>query len=169
MTLEILLVVLVFFPLAGSFLALATGHKPLLCRWVSLCVTFIELSLVCLLFFAGLKPQVGPSGAWLLMVDYPWLEGLGARFSLGLDGLSLMLIALTAFVNVICILISWQAITVKVGPFHFFLLFLEGCLMGWYELLQGRLFAKQQQSCDFHGSHLVVGFDDTQRFCQFHV
>jgi len=132
MTLENLLVVLVFFPLAGSFLALATGHKPLLCRWVSLSVTLIELSLVSLLFFVDLKPQVGPSGAWLLMVDYPWLEGLGARFSLGLDGLSLMLIWLTAFVNIICILISWRAITVKVGPFHFFLLFLEGCLMGLF-------------------------------------
>jgi NADH-quinone oxidoreductase subunit M len=132
MTLASLLVVLVFFPLAGSFLALATGHKPLLCRWVSLGVTIIELSLVCLLLFVDLKPQVGPSGAWLLVVDYPWLEGLGARFSLGLDGLSLMLLWLTAFVNIICILISWRAITVKVGPFHFFLLFLEGCLMGLF-------------------------------------
>ena len=132
MTLASLLVVLVFFPLAGSFLALATGHKPLLCRWVSLCVTIIELSLVCLLFAVDLTPQVSPSGAWLVVADYPWLEGLGARFSLGLDGLSLMLIWLTAFVNIVCILISWRAITVKVGPFHFFLLFLEGCLMGLF-------------------------------------
>ena len=130
MTLESLLVVLVFFPLAGSFLALATGHKPLLCRWVSLCVTIIELSLVSLLFLVDLQPHLGPSGAWLLMVDHPWLEGLGARFSLALDGLSLMLIWLTAFVNIICILISWRAITLYIGSFHFFLLFLEGCLMG---------------------------------------
>jgi NADH-quinone oxidoreductase subunit M len=132
MTLESLLVVLVFFPLAGSFLALATGHKPLLCRWVSLSVALTELALICLLFALDLTPHPSPSGAWLLVVDYPWLEGLGARFGLGLDGLSLMLIWLTAFVNVICILISWQAITVKVGPFHFFLLFLEGCLMGLF-------------------------------------
>jgi NADH-quinone oxidoreductase subunit M len=132
MTLESLLVVLVFFPLAGSFLALATGRKPLLCRWVSLGVTFIELALIGYLFTLDLKPQTGPSGAWLLVVDHPWLEGLGARFSLGLDGLSLMLVGLTAFINVTCILISWEAITDKVGPFHFFLLFLEGCLVGLF-------------------------------------
>ncbi len=132
MTLESLLVVIVFLPLAGSFLALAAGRKPLLCRWVSLCVTIIEVGLISIFFFLDLKPQVSPSGAWLLTVDHPWLTGLGARFSLGLDGLSLMLIGLTAFINVICILISWKAITVKVGPFHFFLLFLEGCLMGLF-------------------------------------
>jgi NADH-quinone oxidoreductase subunit M len=132
MTLEALLVVIVFFPLAGSFLALATGHKPLLCRYVSLSVTLIELALISLFFALDLTPQVSPSGAWLLTVDHPWLVGLGARFSLGLDGLSLLLIWLTAFINVICILISWEAITVKVGPFHFFLLFLEGCLMGLF-------------------------------------
>ena len=132
MTLDSLLVVFVILPLAGSFLALATGHKPLLCRWVSLSVAFVELALICLLFTLDLKPQTGPTGAWLLAVDYPWLTGVGARFALALDGLSLMLIVLTAFVNIICILISWQAITDKVGPFHFFLLFLEGCLMGLF-------------------------------------
>jgi hypothetical protein len=48
-------------------------------------------------------------GAWVLAMDHPWLEGLGARFSLALDGLSMMLIGLTAFINVICILIAWEA------------------------------------------------------------
>ena len=110
MHLEFLLVVLVFFPMAGSFLALATGHKPLLCRWLSLCVTLIELAMVSLLFVVSLTPQTGPTGAWLLVEDYPWLPGLGARFNLALDGLNLLLIWLTAFVNVICILISWRAI-----------------------------------------------------------
>ena len=43
-----------------------------------------------------------------------------------------MLILLTAFINIICVLISWEAIDEKVGPFHFFILFLEGCLMGLF-------------------------------------
>ncbi len=149
MNLQFLLVVLVFFPMAGSFLALATGHKPLLCRWLSLCVTLIELTLVSLLFVVPLQPQTGPSGAWLLVVDYPWLPGLGARFNLSLDGLNLLLIWLTAFVNVICILISWRAITFKIGSFHFFLLFLESCLMGLFmtaDLLVFYLFWRSSSS-----------------------
>jgi len=132
MTANILLVVIVFLPLAGSFLALATGPKPRLCRWVSLVLALIELALVSLLFSLDLKPHLGPTGTWLLAVDYPWLEVLGARFSLGLDGLSLMLLLLTAFLTVISILISWEAIQTKVGPFNFFLLFLEGSLMGLF-------------------------------------
>ena len=84
------------------------------------------------LFFLNLQPDSGPTGAWLLVEDYPWLEPLGARFSLGLDGVSLMLILLTAFINVICILISWKTINLKVGAFHFFLLLLESCLMGLF-------------------------------------
>jgi NADH-quinone oxidoreductase subunit M len=132
MTANSLLVVIVFFPLAGSLLALAAGRQPRLCRWVSLSLALMELALISLLFFLDLKPHTGPTGAWLLAVDYPWLEGLGARFSLGLDGLSLMLLWLTAFLTVISVLISWTAITSKVGLFHFFLLFLEGCLMGLF-------------------------------------
>jgi len=132
MTVNILLVAIVFLPLAGSFLALVTGPKPRLCRWVSLGLALIELALVSLLFSLDLNPHLGPTGTWLLAVDYPWLEVLGARFSLGLDGLSLMLLLLTAFLTVISILISWEAIQTKVGPFNFFLLFMEGSLMGLF-------------------------------------
>jgi NADH-quinone oxidoreductase subunit M len=127
-----LLAVIVFVPLAGSLLALASGSNPRFCRWISLSVTLIELTLIISLFFLKLHPNSGPTGAWLLVEDYPWLEALGARFSLGLDGVSLMLLLLTAFINVICILISWEAINIKVGAFHFFLLLLEGCLMGLF-------------------------------------
>jgi NADH-quinone oxidoreductase subunit M len=132
MTLDFLLVVFVILPLAGSVLALATGYKPLLCRWVSLIVAVIELVLVSFIFFLDIEPQTSLTGSWLLSVDYPWIAGVGARFSLAMDGLSWTLLWLTAFINIICILISWKAITVKVGPFHFFLLFLEGCLMGLF-------------------------------------
>jgi NADH-quinone oxidoreductase subunit M len=127
-----LLAVIVFLPMAGSLAALAAGFNKRLCRWTALIFTLIETALICSVLVMDLQPQAGSTGVWLLAEDYPWLPGLGARFSLGLDGLSLMLILLTAFINVICVLISWRAINTKVGSFHFFLLFLEGCLMGLF-------------------------------------
>lgn len=127
-----LLAVIVFLPMAGSLAALASGPNQRLCRWTALCFTLVEVALISSIFMMDLQPQAGPTGSWLMAEDYPWLPGLGARFSLGLDGLSLMLILLTAFINVICVLISWRAINTKVGSFHFFLLFLEGCLMGLF-------------------------------------
>ena len=127
-----LLTIIIFLPLLGGFLALAVGSRPGVCRWISLIVTVAELGLVVSLVFLNLHPQAGPTGAWLLTEDCPWIPSLGVRYSLGLDGLSLLLLLLTAFINVLCVLISWRAITTKVGAFHFFLLFLESSVMGLF-------------------------------------
>ena len=128
-----LLTIIIFFPLVGGFIALATGREhPLLCRWISLTTTLVEFSLVSSIFFLHLSPQAGPTGTWLLAEDYPWITSLGVRYSLGLDGVSLLLLLLTAFINILCILISWRAITDKIGSFHFFLLFLESGVMGLF-------------------------------------
>ncbi len=88
-----LLSIIIFLPILGSFLALATGRNPRLCRWTCLVVTLAEVGLVGFIIFLNLKPQYGPSGIWLLREDYPWIEWLGATYSLTLDGISLMLVA----------------------------------------------------------------------------
>jgi NADH-quinone oxidoreductase subunit M len=128
-----LLTIIIFLPLVGGFLALATGSRwPLLCRWISLITTCLEFSLIFFIIFLNLSPHSGPTGIWLLVEDYPWIPTFGIRYSLGLDGISLLLLLLTAFINILCILISWTAITNKVGSFHFFLLFLESMVMGLF-------------------------------------
>jgi NADH-quinone oxidoreductase subunit M len=121
---------IILLPLLGSGAALAAARRPALCRGLTLGVALAELALVASLFCLGLKPQAGPAGTWLLAEDYPWIERLGARLSLGLDGVSLMLILLTAFLIVLSVLISWRAINARVGSFHFFLLFMEASIMG---------------------------------------
>jgi NADH-quinone oxidoreductase subunit M len=125
-----ILTLILFLPLAGSFLALATGRRPRLCRWLTLAVALADLGLVVSLFFLGLKAQTGPTGTWLLSEDYAWISSLGVRYSLGLDGLSLMLILLTAILVVLCVPVSWKQIDTKVGAFHFFLLFIETGILG---------------------------------------
>ncbi len=127
-----ILTVIIFLPLVAGFIALATGRRPMLCRWISLGMMILELGLVCSLFFLDLQPHSGPTGTWLLVEDYPWIPSLGVRYSLGLDGVSQLLLLLTAFINVLCVLISWRAITTRVGGFHFFLFFLEASVMGLF-------------------------------------
>jgi len=127
-----ILSVIIFWPIFGSFVALAAFRNVRLVRWLSLGVTLVELGLVASLFLGDLTPHSGPLGSWLLLEDYPWIGWLGARYSLGLDGISLTLVMLTAFINVFCVLISWEAIQVKVGSFFFFILFLEGTLVGLF-------------------------------------
>jgi NADH-quinone oxidoreductase subunit M len=127
-----LLTVIIFVPILGGFLPLALHRHPAGARWSSLAVALVEITLVVSLFFLGLKPHSGPAGTWLLLEEYSWIAGFGAKYSLGLDGISLVMVMLTAFINVFCVLISWKAITEKVGVFFFFLLFLEGALIGLF-------------------------------------
>ena len=127
-----ILSIIIFWPILGSFAALASYRRPRLVRWLSLIVTLVEVGLVAWLWSLDLKSQAGPLGNWLLLEEYPWIEWLGAHYSLGLDGISLMLVILTAFLNVFCVLISWNAIDSKVGSFFFFILFLEGVLAGLF-------------------------------------
>lgn len=127
-----ILTILIFLPLLGGLLSLATGSRPPLCRSIALIATVIELGLVLSLAFLHLSYQTGPTGFWLLAEDCAWIPSLGVRYSLGLDGISYLLILLTAFINVLCVLISWRSITTKVGSFHFFLLFLESGVIGLF-------------------------------------
>ena len=57
-----ILSVIIFWPILGSFLALAACRNPRLVRWLSLGVTLVELGLVASLFFLDLQPQAGPHG-----------------------------------------------------------------------------------------------------------
>ncbi len=124
------LTVIIFLPLLGSLLALCSGQRPMLCRWISLWVSLADLFLVGSLFALNLQSRSGPAGKWLLTEDHSWMEGLGIRYSLGLDGISLLLILLTAFLTVLCVLVSWREIHARIGSFHFFLLFMETSIMG---------------------------------------
>ncbi len=125
-----LLTTILFLPLLGSLLALVFWRRPLSCRWVTLLVALADLALIMGLFTLNLQRQAGPTGKWLLAEDLPWITRFGIRYSLGLDGISLMLILLTAFLAVLCILVSWKQITERVGAFHFFLMFMETGILG---------------------------------------
>jgi NADH-quinone oxidoreductase subunit M len=127
-----ILSIIIFWPILGSFAALAVHRNPRLVRWLSLIFTVVEVGLVASLFFLDLHPHATSQGTWLLLEDYPWIPWLGARYSLGLDGISLLLLLLVSFINIFCVLISWKAIDFKVGSFFFFILFLEGTLAGLF-------------------------------------
>ena len=122
-----ILTLIVFLPLVGGLLLLALRGKSNATRWLSLGVTLADLLLVVSLFFTHLGP--GWNG-WLLMEDCAWIPQLGIRYSLALDGISLVLVLLAAFLSALCVLISWKEIHVHVEAFHFFLLAMESGVLG---------------------------------------
>ncbi len=56
------------------------------------------------------------------MEDYAWIPSVGIRYTLAMDGVSLMLLLLTTFLGALCILVSWKQIQRKVSSYYFFLL-----------------------------------------------
>ena len=122
--------IIIFLPLLGALLSLVFWRRPLLCRWATLCVTAADLVLVIGLLSSNLAATPGPTGTWLLAEDASWIDRFGIRYSLGLDGISLVLVLLTAFLALLCVLVSWRQIETRVGAFHFFLQFMETGILG---------------------------------------
>ena len=70
---------------------------------------------------------------------YAWLGG-GIDYQMGVDGISVLFVVLTAFLMPICILASWQAITLRVREFMIAFLLLECMMIGVFCALDFVLF-----------------------------
>lgn len=131
-----MLVWLVAIPLIGGLLSLvAARFSTLLARWVALLAMCVQFALT-LLIWLIVPVRSGP----LLDFSVPWLPELGITFHLALDGLSLPLIALTGFLGVISVAISWREIEYRVGLFHLNLLWVLAGVTGVFLALDLFLF-----------------------------
>lgn len=64
--------------------------------------------------------------------DYSWIPALGARYQLGVDGISLLLIAITALLGSIATLSSWSAVKEREKEYYAFLLALQTGMIGTF-------------------------------------
>ncbi len=137
-----LLSILIFLPLAGSLLLVPFWKREEIARLVALIVTLVELAL------AGWAYVAAPAGAaeggtlpgFFLTADSAWIPRLGIRYTLGMDGISLLLTLLTAFIMVIAVVAAWRWVKER-NSLHFFLiLVMETGIMGVFLSLDLFLF-----------------------------
>jgi NADH-quinone oxidoreductase subunit M len=69
-----------------------------------------------------------------------WIPSIGARYALGIDGLSFVLILLTTSIGAIAILSSWSAIQTRVKEYYILLLLLQTGMLGVFMSLEFVLF-----------------------------
>src|SRR5687768_11330455 len=123
------LTLLIFFPLVGILILffIPSDRKDAL-RWTALIVSLITfgLSLWVLTMFNASNPNLQ------LVAQYDWITvaGWNIQYYLGVDGLSILLVLLTAFLTPISILSTWTAIEERVKDFMIFFLLLEIGMMG---------------------------------------
>jgi NADH-quinone oxidoreductase subunit M len=124
------LILTIFLPLIGAGLVWLLGMSGRAdVRQSALVTSLVTLGLAA--WFVVAYPRDGLEFA---VSDFPWLGDGGStvniHFSLGLDGLSLWLFALSALLTVTSVLVSWEAITDRRPTFYGLLLILETGMLG---------------------------------------
>ena len=137
-----LLTVLILLPLAGCLLLLPVWNCRRSARPMALGVALGELALTIWLYasWQGLATVQTTLPGFLLLEDAPWIPSFGIRYTLGLDGISLLMVMLTAFTFCVALLVSWNSIAEKTGLFLTLLLIMESGIMGVFLTLDLALF-----------------------------
>jgi NADH-quinone oxidoreductase subunit M len=123
---------LIAIPMIGGVLAwLAARKSETACRWISLLTMGIDLALALAIWVQHFaQATITRWDSWLIHFDVPWIAHLGIHFHLAIDGLSLILVLLTAFLGVMSVGTSWTEIRHRVGFFHFNLLWVLSGIIG---------------------------------------
>ncbi len=127
---------LLIIPVAGALVLLALGRgardgdgaerSDYSARMVAFVVLMAEF-----LVSLGLWWTFDPANAgWQAAVDAAWIPQWGIRFTLGVDGIALMMILLTTFIMPLCVLGSWTSIKMKVHAYFALMLILTSGMLG---------------------------------------
>ena len=121
-----LLSAVIIFPLLGGLALLFFPREQVKAiRWTALALASFELLLVLALVLAYLQQlSIGP-----LYASWSWIPSLGINYSLNLDGISLVLVVLTALLTTICIAASFK-IDRKLKNYMAFMLLFESGMLG---------------------------------------
>jgi len=71
---------------------------------------------------------------------HEWIEGYGIGYHMGIDGISLFFILLTALLMPICILVSWDSVKLQVREYMIAFLLLESLVIGVFASLDFLMF-----------------------------
>jgi NADH-quinone oxidoreductase subunit M len=119
-TTVVILTWLILIPIIGGIFAWIAGrNSAALARAIALVTCLVDLSLVGSLWS---RLAYGGFTNVFLQQRIAWIPSLGISYFLAMDGLSFLLIVLTALLGVIAVLSSWTEITRNAGAFYFTLL-----------------------------------------------
>jgi NADH-quinone oxidoreductase subunit M len=132
-----ILTIATFLPLVGALvIAFLPRDAPTRVRYVALAFSIVTFLVTLGLIFGFDRAE----GGFQWVEDYSWIASPPIHYHLGIDGLSLILVVLTAFLTPLSVLVSWTGITERVKEFHLLLLALEAGSIGVFVSLDLFLF-----------------------------
>ncbi len=122
-----ILSILIFLPVVGALALLPVDReRPGIIKWTALSVATIELFASIPLWFHFDKT----TASMQFVEKASWIPAWNIEYHLGIDGISILFILLSALVTILCILVSWNAIEKKRKEFFISLLLIEGAMIG---------------------------------------
>jgi NADH-quinone oxidoreductase subunit M len=128
----------IWLPIAFGVLIMALGNDKNAgaVRGASMIAALISFVVTLPLYFG-----FDTSTAQLQFVEkLPWIEAFGASYGLGVDGLSVWFVILTALITVFVVVAAWEVITEKVAQYMAAFLILSGLMVGVFTATDGLLF-----------------------------
>ncbi len=125
-----LLTLLTFLPLIGGLIVIGLGEQKKLARAMAFAVSLLSLALTFVLW----KNFNAASGELQFVERHAWIPSLGANYFLGVDGLGLLMVLLTAIVVPMALLAAWK-MTDRTSLYFSLILFLQAGLFGTFTAL----------------------------------
>lgn len=128
----------IWVPIISGIVVLAVGNeqRATLSRWLALLGSLVGFA-VTLPLYTGFDRT---TAALQFVERKPWIESLGIEYSLGIDGLSVWLVLLTAFITFVVVIAGWEVIKDRVHQYLGAFLILSGLMIGVFCAADGMLF-----------------------------
>jgi NADH-quinone oxidoreductase subunit M len=127
-----LLSLVTFLPLVGAVFILTIRGEPAVvarnARYVALWTSLITFVLSLFIWFGFDRG----TAEFQFVEKAEWLPAFGISYHMGLDGISMLFVLLSTFLTPICVLASWEAITVRVKEYMIAFLVLETFMVGMF-------------------------------------
>ena len=133
-----LLSLAIWVPIAFGAVLLAFGRDEHAkgVRWVALVGSIVSF-LVTLPLITRFQ---NGTAAMQFVEKAPWIERFNINYNLGVDGLSVWFVLLTAFITIIVVISAWEVITERVNQYMGAFLILSGLMIGVFSAIDGLLF-----------------------------
>ena len=133
-----LLSLAIWTPIAFGVVLLALGRddQARSVRWVALIGAVVSFLVTLPLYF---EFKLG-TAVMQFVEKAPWISRFNVNYHVGLDGISLWFVLLTAFINVVIVSAGWEVITRRVNQYMGAFLILSGLMIGVFSALDGLLF-----------------------------
>ena len=126
---------------SGVLAWLASYRSHAACRLIPLAGLGVDAVLVIALWAGRYHALLASTGGpWISEATYPWIPRFGTSLHFAMDGLGLLLVALTVLLGIVSVLASWPEIRHRAGLYYFLLMTVLAGIIGVFTTIDLFLF-----------------------------